>query len=274
MRDRLPQAPLIEVVFELRWQLVGTSGIPLQLHSDPGLFPLLHEFAKQADKLGFNMRQDMSPPEQTVGYAIVHRYRSKESPEFPLLQVGPGIFAANQGPLYQWSEFKELVSKGLKALLTSYPRLPAFPLNPVHIELRYLDIFDRSLLGTTDMVDFVNRGTTMPIEAPPFLQQGRYFDGEFTGRLAFQRAAKAWKGSEFSMEFGAVTLTAKAERAFRLETKVVTSTEAVPKLAKDHTQFLSAVAKWLEFAHGLTSPFFKEFVKHELMAHFEAERDE
>lgn len=44
--DRLPNAPLAEVVFEMRWKLQGSgSGIFL---SDPGLLPLMSAFTTRA----------------------------------------------------------------------------------------------------------------------------------------------------------------------------------------------------------------------------------
>jgi hypothetical protein len=43
--DRLPKAPLTEVVFELRWaRQAGPAGQPI-LQSDPGLLPLLERFS-------------------------------------------------------------------------------------------------------------------------------------------------------------------------------------------------------------------------------------
>jgi len=264
---RLPRAPLVEVVFELRWKLKGSPAVPPPLYMDPGLLPLIYDFSKHAAKLGFDVRQEMMPPDQTAAYSIVHRYRTKDAPDFPLLQVGPGIFAANQGPLYEWHEFKSFGLEGLKALLASYPKLPGFPLEPTHLELRYLDIFDHSLLDTADIVAFLNRGTTLRVDIPAFVQDPKRFSGELGGRFIVGRAAQAWKRSNFSLDFASVTV--KEQQALRLETKVVTIEDGVPRLGTP-SQFVSGVAKWLEFAHGLTSPFFREFVREELMRQFEA----
>jgi hypothetical protein len=241
--------------------------VPPALYTDPGLLPMIYDFSKHAAKLGFDVRQEMTPPDQTAAYAIVHRYRTEDAPDFPLLQVGPGIFAANHGPLYEWHEFKSFGIEGLKALLASYPKLPGFPLEPTHLELRYLDIFDRSLLGTADIAAFLNPGTTMRVDIPAFMQDPQRFSGDLEGRFIVGRAAQGWKSSNFSLDFGSVI--ANKERALRLETKVVTIDEGVPRLAAP-SQFVSGVAKWLDFAHDLTSPFFKEFIRKELMAKFEA----
>jgi uncharacterized protein (TIGR04255 family) len=268
VRHRLPKAPLVEVVFELRWRLKGSPGIPPQLYSDPGLLVLAHNFSQRAGKLGFGERQALAPPEQVGAYGVLYRYRKKDAPEFPLLQIGPGIFAANHGPQYEWQEFRSLVLDGLRALLRSYPRLPGYPLEPIHLELRYLDIFDRSLLDTPDIVAFINRGTTMRIDVPAFLQdRGRFVD-DFHARLSFSRSAEAWKNAKFSIDLG--TVLGKDQNAFRLETKVTTDGGGLPNLGT-HTKYVGNIAEWLDFARGLTSPFFKDFIDKNLMAQFEAD---
>jgi hypothetical protein len=50
---QLPNAPLVEVVFELRWKLKG-EGIPEQLMYDPGYHVMADEFLSQAPRLDFS----------------------------------------------------------------------------------------------------------------------------------------------------------------------------------------------------------------------------
>jgi hypothetical protein len=240
------------------------------MYTDPGLLPLLHGFTSGATKLGFGARQEIARPEQAIAYGIVNRYHRTDALGFPLLQVGPGIFAANQGPQYEWQEFKSLVIGGLRCLVESYPKLPGFPLEPLYLELRYLDVFDRSLLDTADIVAFLNRGTTMRVDIPAFVQDPARFADDLDARFLLGRRAKGWEKSTFSLDFA--TVIADNERAFRLESKVVTSEEGVPKL-RTSSHFVSDVTEWLDFARGLTSPFFKEFVRTELMRQFEVDRD-
>jgi hypothetical protein len=91
------------------------------------------------------------------------------------------------------------------------------------------------------------------------------------GRIVFNRSPTAWKESEFSVDFATVRARDNTDqKAFRLETKVLTKEGGLPTLKK-HTQFVSDVAKWLDFAHGLTSPFFKKFIARGLMAKLEAD---
>jgi hypothetical protein len=216
---RLPNAPLVEAVFEMRWALQGTPGTPL--YQDPGFLPMRDSFTKNVARLGFVEVRDMvSPEDLLVGHGIARRfYLAKD-----------------------------------------------YPLSPCHLELRYLDAFDAGLVGTTDMVQFLAAGTSMKLDVPPSLKSKKIFGDKLQGRVLLQTSAKNWKATQFI--FDLASGRRKEEAILRLETKVVTTIEGTPKLKKPQA-FLSEVSKWLEFAHDITSPFFKDFVKPPVMQKFE-----
>jgi hypothetical protein len=262
---RLPNAPLVEAVFEMRWTLQGTPGTPL--YQDPGFLPMRDLFTKNVARLGFVEMRDMIVPEDLlVGYGIARRFYLAKDRDFPLMQMGPGIFASNQSAEYDWPSFKKQVLDGLRAAIASYPVLPNYPLSPCHLELRYLDAFDAGLVGTTDMVQFLAAGTSMKLDVPPSLKSKKIFGDELQGRVLLQTSAKNWKATQFI--FDLASGRRNEEAILRLETKVVTTAEGTPKLKKPQA-FLSKVGKWLEFAHDITSPFFKDFVKPPVMQKFE-----
>jgi uncharacterized protein (TIGR04255 family) len=264
--DRLPKAPLAEVVFELRWKLPGPEETPVWLKSDPGLSPLMDVFTAKMKKIGFGTIRDMSPQLPTVGYSIVRRFFHAPDTPFPIMQIGHGIFATNESSLYEWNSFKTQMKAGVGALLESYPRLGILALHPAYLELRYIDVFDKSLLGKAALFDFLERGTTMKIALPKTLKDGGRFSGEANGRLLVGRQLKGWKQSQFLVDIS----TGKrdgAEDIVRLETKVVTEGAWVPTL-KSHPKFIRDVDNWAEFAHSITSPFFKDFVAPEVMQQF------
>ena len=184
---RLPKAPLAEVVFELRWKLQGPPDSPPVLKADPGLLPLLDNFTNRMKKAGFGFSREMSPPLQTGGYGVARRfYKSSDSP-FPIMQVGPGIFATNESSLYEWSAFKAQINVGLGAILDSYPKLGFYKLEPSYVELRYIDVFDGSLLGKATLFDFAERGTSLKFQLPKILTDGKRFVGDADGRFALIR---------------------------------------------------------------------------------------
>jgi uncharacterized protein (TIGR04255 family) len=260
---RLPNAPLVEAVFELRWALPGPSGTPW--HIDPGFLPMRELFTKNVARLGFiEMRDIVGPQDVLVGNAIARRYYLAKDRDFPLMQMGPGMFASNQSAEYDWPSFKRQVLNGTRAVLASYPPLPNFPLTPNYLELRYIDAFDAGLVGTTDLVRFLDAATTMKLEAPQFLTSKKFGDQQ-QGRVLLQTIAKDWKASQFILDLASGRR--QEGPIVRLETKVVTTAEGTPKLRKPQA-FLSEVGKWLDFAHGITSPFFREFVKAPVMEKF------
>jgi uncharacterized protein (TIGR04255 family) len=163
---RLPKAPLVEAVFELRWQL--QEGPPSQpaLHADPGLLPLMDAFTRRMKTARYATVRDFVHPLAAGPYGVVRRFFLAPEKPFPIMQIGPGIFAANDGPLYSWKDFKSQIKAGVKSLLMSYPSLDFFALRPISLELRYVDVFDKSSLPKAALLHFLSSATTLKIELP------------------------------------------------------------------------------------------------------------
>jgi uncharacterized protein (TIGR04255 family) len=262
----LRKAPLAEAVFELRWALHGPPELPSVFHIDPGYLLAEETFRAKVADLGFTVAKEMTAPgEVAAGYSIGKRYYQASEQNFPLLQLGPGIFASNQSTEYNWTGFKEQAMLGIEVLLDSYPSLGAYSLRPNYVELRYIDAFDSSLVGTIDLVDFLATGTKLEMKVPDLLRDKDVFADLFQGRLLLQRALKGWKSSQFISDLGSAQRD--KEKVIRLETKVVTTDEGVPTLTGENS-FPDQVEEWLEFAHGLTSPYFKQIVSETAMDKF------
>lgn len=265
---RLPKAPLAEVVFELRWALQSQPGTPPVLQSDPGLLPLLNDFSQRMQKLGFGAFRDMAPPLQTGAYGVTRRYFKKADSPFPIMQVGPGIFAANESSQYEWGAFKKQVNDGIRALLAAYPKIEFAPLTPNYLELRYIDAFDKSLTGSANLFDFAESATSLKFELPTMLNNRKIFSGGAEGRFSFVRDLKGWKPSRFVLDIGSGKNA--EEDIVHLTTKVTCAAPGVPKLRGNATSFVGEVNEWLEFAHDITSPLFEELIRPEIMKKFGA----
>jgi len=266
---RLPNAPLVEVVFEMRWALQGAPGLPSVFHADPGFLQTQEAFTAKAAKMGFASRRDMQPgPELPGGYTISRRFYRAADHEFPLLQIGPGVYAANQSTDYEWPSFRKQVLQGLRAVLDSYPDLPSFPMRPVHLELRYVDAFDEALAGTSDLLQFLNAATHISLTLPNFVNSSQIFRSAIGGRIMLSRPLKARKQSVFALDIGSGSR--QEAKIIRLESKIVTREGGVPKLTTA-APFLREVKKWLQFANGITSPFFRELIRSEVMAKFQGQ---
>lgn len=182
---------------------------------------------------------------------------------FPILQIGQGVFASNQSSEYSWPSFRAQTLKALKVLLDSYPKLEGYPLEPVHLELRYIDIFDQSLLGTLDLIEFANRGTALNIGIPEYLFDKKKFSGRSDGRLLLHRQMR--NGTKFQVDFASAKNNVTGKPMLRLESKVVT--EDSPRF-RSPAKFAANIESWLTDAHDITSPFFRRFMSAEVMQKF------
>lgn len=135
-------APLIEVIAELRWDLIGLASMP-GAGIDP-LFEILRpRISERLASLGFNSVERVSPeqvPIEFVGGAPVFRFRQGPN-QWPLHQLGPGLFTSNIVPPYDgWQAFRGVISAGHAALIDSLPT-GVSDLKGLKPKLTYIDGF-------------------------------------------------------------------------------------------------------------------------------------
>ena len=264
---RLPKAPLAEVVFEMRWGLQrGPENQPV-LQSDPGILPLLDAFTAQMKKSKFGFFRDMSHPLQTGPYGVVRRYFLNSDAPYPIMQVGAGIFATNASSQYEYAEFRKQVLSGIAALLNSYPKMDFFALHPDYLELRYVDVFDQTVMEGLEFFSFLAKETGFKLDMPPMLKANGQLVRKAMGRIVYDGELKSRKGSRILADIGSATHGTTNEDALQMVTIVRSVGEGVPKLSTK-SAFTNQVAKWLDFAHGITSPLFKEIVSDRVMHKF------
>lgn len=139
-------APLIEVLAEIHWELIPVSSIPGgQL--DPYAPVLREKFGAWARREGFHFQEQLVPsemPSELMPHKPFQRFR-RQANEWPLYQIGPGIFTANIVPPYLgWSAFRDHLRNGLQSLYASYPSSGEL-LRIKRWELQYIDAFTSSL---------------------------------------------------------------------------------------------------------------------------------
>jgi uncharacterized protein (TIGR04255 family) len=262
--SQLPNAPLVEAVFELRWGLKKEPGQPLPLATDPGYPILAEEFGSDAPQHGFRVPRKMGPESLLFAYGIGIRFYKKEDQPFPIWQIGPGIFAANDSAAYEWLAFKRLVLDGTELLLSCYPTMKSFSFEPNYLELRYVDSFDSSIIGHSDLLGFLNEHTSFHLEVPQFLQK-KPISKPPTGRLEFTYPVTDTRDTWFGVSIA--TGQFKNKDTIALISKVFTKSEKL-NVGDSNASRLTFVEQWLEKSHAITSPFFKEFVSEPLMNHF------
>ena len=134
---KLPNAPLQEVIFEIRWEL---DIDPKTKQSDDTGFELasgrLHKLLENRFS-HYQRKVPSSFPEQLLHFNTVHQYWTAEG-KWPVIQLGPGIFTVNDTDVnYQWEEqYFPLVLDSLKKLHEAYG-VEAMPIN--FVNLRYIN---------------------------------------------------------------------------------------------------------------------------------------
>lgn len=266
MASKLPAAPLVEVIFEYRWALSGDPNLPTQLHSDPGYAVMADKFSAALAPMGFPIKRvKQVGPSGPLGHAVHLQFAPNETAGFPLAQIGPGLLASNDSADYEWGKFKARTLDFVKALYDTYPAMSSFSVNPVHVELRYVDSFNLKLLGHSDVVRFINESSTMKFA---------YAQGSYSKPLGAVGSAHVMlsfpmkEDSDTNFAFEITTGKYQDVPTVVLVSKVVTQAASIPiDGRRGPIKFVDA---WLEKAHAVTSPFFREFVSDKLMAEFGA----
>ena len=133
----LSNRPLVEAIFELRWELQPDA--PTGLRSDPNygiiigkLYSALEKKYPQYDQLpGANV------PNEMAEYVIQHRFRIGKN-KWPLIQIGPGIITVNDTENYDWRDFEERVLDAFNVLQDVY-ETRGVKLDVTNLSLRYID---------------------------------------------------------------------------------------------------------------------------------------
>ena len=151
--DAIPQPqvlknkPLVEAVFELRWELQGAQvpGVAV----DPGYQLLLGSYFDRIKK-DYPHVVPLPPataPIEFTAHTVNYQFRvAKDS--WPLTQIGPGILTVNDTDKYTWKDFQPRLDSAIRALFESYPDVGT-ELKPVWSQLRYINAIPFNQHATT-----------------------------------------------------------------------------------------------------------------------------
>jgi uncharacterized protein (TIGR04255 family) len=114
--SKLPNAPLVEVVFELRWKITTKE----ELAGVQYLYGDLYNELKSSYPFRETIVPVEIPMEMTVNKPV-HRFRANKG-EYPLLQIGPGIITLNTtDEKYYWDTFFSDAKELIQTLFDIYP---------------------------------------------------------------------------------------------------------------------------------------------------------
>jgi uncharacterized protein (TIGR04255 family) len=131
--SKLPNAPLIEIVLELRWKITNK----VDLSKIQYLYGDIYNELKHKHPY----RENIQPPEIPIEVLLnqpVHRFRTAQN-DYPLFQVGPGIITLNTiDSKYFWESFYNDSSELVNTFLNVFPIKNGEKLTP---SILFLDFF-------------------------------------------------------------------------------------------------------------------------------------
>jgi uncharacterized protein (TIGR04255 family) len=136
--SKLTNAPILEAIFEMRWDLAPVPN-NTQVRRDPA-YPLLYGRMYDRFKKDYGIVEDLPSVQahpDASPYVVRHRMR-KAQDKWPLVQIGPGVITINEGKDYSWETFREEIVRIFEAFTDFYPA-STFPLNIVKTELRFIN---------------------------------------------------------------------------------------------------------------------------------------
>lgn len=153
--SKLPNAPLLEVIFEIRWQI--------QNKEDFADFQYLHGDLYSILKDKYPLRKSLFPPEfplEAMNGAPVYRFRDGEN-GYPLIQIGPGILTLNvTDDRYYWEEFRDEIQYLLEAFQNVYSKSKNLKFVP---SLTYVDFYKIDFTEKNP-IDYINQNFNVKIE--------------------------------------------------------------------------------------------------------------
>lgn len=123
-REIFKNAPLVEMIVEVRWRLTPVSTVP-NGGVDPFHDVLKKELVNEANNVGYRAIQEIVPPEvprEFLAGQPTTQFRKGHN-AWPLFQLGPGIFTINITDGYSGWEggFREDVLIGIQSLYKAHP---------------------------------------------------------------------------------------------------------------------------------------------------------
>ena len=179
MKISFENAPLVEVIAELRWGLPELStqpaaGTSIQITapstSDEGFFTL---FSTEIAAEGFRMAERLVPAGfPAFPFQPVYRFR-RVTPDAgsTLYQLGANIFSAHATPPYRsWHEFEPVLTYGIEALLkTRDDQHKATDFSTA--SLRYINAFGDQLIQNKPAAQFMSEILGISIALPEPLRR-------------------------------------------------------------------------------------------------------
>jgi len=252
----LKKAPLLEAIFEMRWELAQIPNT--QVRRDPA-YPLLYgrlydrfkkEYTVAEDLPSVQMHPDASP------YVVRHRMR-KSATEWPVVQIGPGILSVHQAKNgYSWEKFRDEIVRIFEGFTDFYPA-STFELNILKTELRFLNGIE---IEADDLLqEFFAEKLNTRVQLP---------QGLFGATKVQSRPEGLSLNASFQIDkpFGQA-MVGIGSGAME-EKRAVLQQMMFQSVGENAPQDLGALDPWLDAMHGISKQWFETLFAGELIKTF------
>lgn len=255
-RKILKNKPLVEAIFEIRWELQEPApGMKIDPHYKI-LIGRIYDRVK--DKYPFHEQLPTATmPDEIAGYVVQHRFR-KDKDKWPLIQIGPGIVTLNDTEGYVWEDFEERMFNVVDILFEAYPDAET------NLKFNWL------LLRYIDAVDFnYERDNIFS-----FLKENMKINIEMYEKL-FEEAGVSSLPLGFDLRFSFPAITPKGAvhlrfvRGKRKDADALIWETQVQSVGDDAPKVKDQIITWVVDAHKLTDDWFFKMIEGELLRRFE-----
>lgn len=240
--SKLPYAPLLEVIYELRWAIPDAK--------DLADFQYLHGDLYNAQKQFYPFREKLIPfdiPLQLFVSNPIYRFRSVEN-GYPLFQLGPGVLSLNTvDEKYHWDDYFKSCKQLTNSFIEVYSKSKELKFKP---SLIYVDFFEFDFEGK-NIIDFING--KLNINFGQKFYQTKVYPESVSGSFIYK------------------TKIGKLEVSFNTGKNQLGDEGLVLKTQLNGTDLDSnttSIFEWLEIAHEFSINLFKEMTKGELYNSF------
>lgn len=253
---KLPNPPLVEAIFELKWEWPNQGG-----GIDPNYMSLFGRMYEQLKKEYPHYEQlpTASMPYELTNHIVQHRFR-KEEDKWPLVQLGRGIVVINDVTQYYWEDFSKRIAEVLGILFKFHEDANIEP-NINNLALRYIDSVEFEY-EKGNIHDFLKDNLKLKIEFDEELfEETGVHNIPFGIDLNFSLLS--------TLPVGALRLRFKRGTGERINELIW---ETIVESRKEHVpNEKEGIIEWVENAHKLTHEWFIRTTKGELLSKFTKE---
>jgi uncharacterized protein (TIGR04255 family) len=252
MGKTLSKPPLVETIFEIKWELrEAASG----LARDPHYNLLIGQLYDRL-KAEYPFHQQLpaaSMPAEILEGVVQHRFRKGEN-LWPVFQLGPGVLTVNDTQKYTWEDYKTRVENVVDTLFNVYPGA----LEVTSATLRYINAVAFNF-EEDDIFRFLEKNLKLNVSLYPSLfqdssvrQQPEKLDMKFSFRSEKPQGIVNLRVARGKKQ--------KTEALF-WELSVVSTRDQMPALPSD-------LSTWLKYSHKILESWFFELISEELLESF------